>query len=70
MTMNTMSTMAEELGHLKNHVKYPASRTQVVQACNNMSDVPSADKEWVQTNLPEGTYRSATDVVSALLTKV
>jgi len=70
MTMNTMSTMAEELGHLKNHVNYPASRTQVVQACNGMSDVPAADKEWVQKNLPEGTYRSATDVVSALLTKV
>ena len=51
-------------------MKYPASRTQVVQACNDMSDVPAADKEWVQTNLPEGTYRSATDVVSALLTKV
>ena len=68
--MNTTSTMAEELAHLKNHVKYPASRTQVVQACNDMSDVPASDKEWVQKNLPEGNYRSATDVVSALLTKV
>ena len=68
--MNTMSTMAEELAHLKNHVKYPASRAQVVQACNDMSDVPAPDKEWVQKNLPEGTYRNATDVVGALLTKV
>ncbi|MGA2663354.1 MAG: hypothetical protein ABSF83_00215 [Nitrososphaerales archaeon] len=68
--MNTTSTMAEELAHLKNHVKYPASRAQVVQACNDMSDVPAPDKEWVQRSLPEGNYRSATEVVSALLTKV
>ena len=65
----TASTLAEELGHLKNHVKYPASRTQVVQACNEMSDVPTTDKEWVEKNLPEGTYRSATEVLGALLTK-
>ncbi|MDA4137031.1 MAG: hypothetical protein OK449_08590 [Thaumarchaeota archaeon] len=64
------STMAEELAHLKNHVKYPASRAQVVQACNDMSDVPASDKDWVERNLPEGNYGNATAVVSALLTKV
>jgi hypothetical protein len=63
------STMAEELGHLKNHVKYPANRAQVVAACNNMSDVPAADKDWVSKNLPEGTYQSADQVVAALLKK-
>lgn len=62
-----MSTLAQELGHLKNHVKYPASRSQVVAACNDMSDVPAADKNWVTGNLPEGNYRTPAEVVTALL---
>jgi hypothetical protein len=65
-----MSTLAEELGHLKNHVMYPASRQQVVGACNNMSDAPQADREWFSSNLPEGTYQNAEQVLGALLKKV
>ena len=64
-----MSTLAEELGHLKNHVKYPADKQQVVSACNDMSDAPEADRKWVSQSLPEGTYRSADEVVGALLKK-
>jgi hypothetical protein len=63
------STLADELGHLKNHVKYPANRVEVVAACNNMSDAPTNDRDWVSSNLPEGTYQSADQVVSALLKK-
>jgi len=64
-----MSNLQEELGHIKNHVKYPASRQQVVEACNNMSDVPSQDKDWVSKSLPEQTYRAPEDVVNALMKK-
>jgi hypothetical protein len=64
-----MSSLSEELGHLKNHVKYPASKAQVVAACNGMSDVPSADKEWISKSLPDQTYRGPEDVVSALVKK-
>jgi hypothetical protein len=35
-----------------------------------MSDAPADDREWVSKALPEGNYRSADDVVSALLRKV
>ena len=65
-----MATLADELGHLKNHVKYPANRKQVLEACNNMMDVPSADKEWFTKTLPEENYKSADEVVSSLLKKV
>jgi len=65
-----MSKLAEELAHLKNHVKYPANRGQVVSACNNMADAPKEDSEWFAKALPEGSYRSADEVVSALLKKV
>ncbi len=65
-----MSKLAEELTHLKNHVQYPANRSQVISACNNMMDAPKDDSEWVANALPEGNYRSADEVVSALLRKV
>jgi hypothetical protein len=65
-----MSNLATELGHLKSHVKYPANRAQVIAACNKMHDVPSEDAQWFEKALPEGNYRNATEVLSALLTKV
>ncbi|MGP8124288.1 MAG: hypothetical protein ACLQEQ_00225 [Nitrososphaerales archaeon] len=64
------SSMAEELGHLKHHVQYPASRSQVVAACNKMSDVSEANREWFSKNLPEGTYKNPTEIMGALLNKV
>ncbi|MGH2637781.1 MAG: hypothetical protein ACRDF4_00600 [Rhabdochlamydiaceae bacterium] len=65
-----MSTLETELGHLKNHVDYPASTKQINAACNNMSDLPQADRSWFQTSLPEGNYKNPDEVVSALLKKV
>lgn len=65
-----MSQLSEELTHLKHHVSYPANKAQVVAACNGMMDVPSSDRDWFSKNLPEGTYKSAVDVVSALIGRV
>jgi len=65
-----MSNLASQLGHLKNHVEYPASRAVVVAACNGMADIPQDDRQWFTENLPEGNYRGADDVVRALLAKV
>jgi len=64
-----MSNLQEELGHIKNHVTYPASKQQVVAACNNMSDVPSEDKTFVSSSLPDQTFNKPEDVVNALLRK-
>ncbi len=57
------------LMHTKKHVKYPATKKDLAEACNNFSDVPSADKEWVIANLPDKTYKSANEVLEALLNK-
>ncbi|HEY5620192.1 MAG TPA: hypothetical protein VIK88_00885 [Candidatus Bathyarchaeia archaeon] len=65
-----MSNLKTELEHLKHHIKYPANKTQVIAACNNMMDVPSADKEWVTKSLPESNFKVPDDVVKALLNKV
>ncbi len=65
-----MNSLAEELGHLKTHVQYPASKSQVIAACRGMHEGRSADDEWLEKALPESTYRSANEVLSALLLKV
>ena len=63
------SVLQEVLEHAKKHVKYPTTKKNLVEACNNFSDVPIAEKEWVENNLPEKTYNSANEVVEALLNK-
>ncbi len=65
-----MSNLKIELEHIKHHIKYPANKTQVLAACNNMTDVPSIDKEFVTKSLPDSNYKGPEDVVRALLTKV
>ncbi len=65
-----MSNLKSELEHIKHHIKYLANKTQVVAACNNMTDVPSADKEFVTKSLPESNFKGPEDVVRALLNKV
>jgi hypothetical protein len=69
-TVGYMSNLKTELEHIKHHIKYPANKTQVIAACNNMSDVPSIDKDFVAKSLPESNYKGPEDVVKALLNKV
>jgi len=67
---NFMSNLKTELEHIKHHIKYPANKTQVLAACNNMTDVPSIDKEFVTKSLTDNNYKGPEDVVRALLNKV
>lgn len=52
--------------HLKEHIEYPATRAQILASCDNMGDLPEADKKAVTANLPEGTYKSELEVFKAL----
>jgi hypothetical protein len=63
-----MSTVSKEevKTHIREHLSYPASKQQLIQACNDMSDVPKSDKEWFENNLPEGNYQTADEVIKAL----
>lgn len=65
-----MGSFETSLDHLKNHVEYPASRDEVVAACNNMSDVPADDRDWFSDNLPAGTYENPAQVLTAILGKI
>jgi hypothetical protein len=52
--------------HLKEHIKYPATKTEILAQCTGMSEADKADKEWLTANLPEGSYKTADEVMKAL----
>jgi hypothetical protein len=56
----------ELMTHLQDHIMYPASRRTIIEACNQMSHVPAADRSLVEQKLPEGIYQSADEVVMKL----
>ncbi len=62
-----MNTLAEELGHLKTHVKYPANKAEIVAACKGAHPGRGEDEAWVEKVLPEGDYKTPDEVLSALL---
>lgn len=54
------------INHLKSDQAYPATKAQLLAECSNLSDFSEEDKKEFTQNLPEGTYNSADQVVSAL----
>ena len=52
--------------HMKDHVKYPASRAAILAACADTPEFTGEEKRWLSDNLPDRTYASADDVVTAL----
>ncbi len=53
----------EHLGH----VTYPVTGSQLMTACNNMSDVPTKEREWVKQKIKETkTYNSPEDIKKEL----
>ena len=52
--------------HLADHVKYPATRAEILAACADTPEFSAAEKKWFADNLPEGSYSSADQVEAAL----
>lgn len=65
-----MHDMENAMQHLREHQTYPATKADLVEACNNLSDFSEADKNDFEEKLPEGTYNSAEEVAAALGWKV
>lgn len=61
-----MQNKKTAMDHLKSHVTYPATRSDLVTACNNLSDFSDEDKKEFENSLPEGTYNTPEDVTKAL----
>ncbi len=60
------ATHAEVTQHVREHMDYPGTKADLVARCEEMSDVPPEEKDWFVVTLPEGTYRSADEVLQAL----
>jgi hypothetical protein len=54
------------LDHLEQHQQYPATRAQLLAACKDLVDFTDAEKRWFADHLPEGSYKSAADVMKAV----
>jgi hypothetical protein len=66
--MELTPALKEKLNeHVGEHVdKWPATKDDLVAACNNMSDFDPSEKQWFSETLPAGTYRNADEVKRAI----
>jgi hypothetical protein len=52
--------------HIVKHVKYPATKQELVSACKGMHEMKTDDKNWFEETLPDKTYNSPDEVMKAL----
>lgn len=64
--MDDAAMKKEVMSHIDNDVSYPASKDDLVKACNGMSDVSGEDKKWFMEKLPDQQYQSPDEVKQAL----
>ena len=57
--------VAKIQAHMGQHVTYPATKKDLVTACNNLSEFSDADKKWFEATLPDRTYQNADEVKRA-----
>lgn len=61
-----MEDIESTKAHLREHVTYPATKQDIIAACNNMSHTSADDVKEFGEKLPEGNYQSADEVITAL----
>ena len=61
-----MKDMKKGIQHLREHQDYPATKKDLVESCNKLSDFSPEDKAWFESHLTERTYNSADEVVEAM----
>ena len=61
-----MQNTAGVTDHLRSHQTYPATKAELVAACNGLSDFSAEDKSEFASKLPDRTYNSADEVMQAL----
>ena len=52
--------------HIGADVEYPTTCTDLVTACNNMSEFSGEEKEWFSKALPHGSYKTPEEVKKAV----
>jgi len=58
---------ADVVTHLQEHIKeWPASKQDIIQSCNMISDIPEEERKWVMENLPDKIYNSPDEALMEL----
>ncbi len=52
--------------HLREHVTYPATRAEILEACANTPEFSAGEKLWTTQHLPEGTFENADAAIDAM----
>ncbi len=52
--------------HLVAHQTYPATRAELLASCHNLMEFSAGEKRWFADWLPDGTYRSADEVMKTI----
>lgn len=58
------------LKHLKNDITYPASKDDIMTACNNFKEIPTSERDWFDKTLPDREYKTPEEVLNALIGQV
>lgn len=61
-----MQDIPNAMSHLSDHQIWPATKAQLVETCNNLSDFSAEDKAEFMEKLPEGSYNSPEEVGKAV----
>lgn len=56
----------EVMSHIDSDVEYPASKDDLVKACDGMSDVSEGSRKWFMENLPDKIFNGPDEVKQAL----
>ena len=59
-------TKKSVMEHIKKHNEYPATKGDIIESCNEMSDVPKEERKWIEKSLPDRTYEESNEVIRAL----
>ncbi len=64
------SCFRDTLNHIKNDVRYPASKSDIMAACSGFSEVSAREREWFDLNIPDRSFDSPEEVLMALYEKI
>lgn len=59
-----MQNIAGATDHLRSHQTFPATKADLVAACNQLSDFSEEDKQEFASKLEDKTYNSAEEVMA------
>jgi hypothetical protein len=58
------------LNHIKNDVRYPASKEEIMAACSGFSEISASEREWFSLNIPDRSFNGPDEVLLALFDKI